>query len=285
MNGILQDTSPAALIAAIEDNLFAQIPLCRKLPQAEVYDGDEIKWSITGIPFPIFNSVCRARLATQQVDSMIQSVLARAEARHVPVSWWIGPQTQPVDLGMPLEAHGFMHEGHIPGMAIDLMTLKENRALIPGFSIQQINDAETLRTWCQVGAAGFGMPDSFADAFFDGFSRVGFNGDSSTDLLYYMGWLNDQPMATSLAILAAGVAGIYNVTTLPEARCKGIGARMTLAPLCQARAMGYRVGILHASEMGVNVYRRVGFQEYCQLDQYVWSPTPANEGASDRSRL
>ncbi len=280
MNGILQDISPAALVAAIEDNLFAQIPLCRKWPQAEVCDGDEIKWSITRIPFPIFNSIFRARLAARQADSMIQSVMARAEARHVPVLWWIGPQTQPADLAMHLEACGFTHDGHMPGMAIDLMTLQENGTAIPGFSVQQVSDAGTLKTLCQVLADGFGLPDSVADAYFDLMSNVGFAGDSSTALLYYLGWLNDQPVATSMAILAAGVAGIYGVTTLPGARRKGIGARMTLAPLCEARAKGYRVGILQASEMGASVYRRMGFQEYCHLDQYVWSPSPSKEGTA-----
>ncbi len=282
MNEMLQDTSPAALIAAIEDNQFSMIAACRKWPQAEVYNGDDIKWVMTCVPFPLFNSVFRARLAAPRVDSVIQSIVTCAEARHVPVLWWIGPQTQPTDLGMHLEAHRFTHEGRVPGMAIDLMTLQENRTVMPGFSVRRVGDVETLKTLCQVLINGFGMPDFVTDAYFDFVSHVGFSADSSTALLY-IGWLNGQPVATSMAIFAAGVAGIYSVATLPEARCRGIGARITLAPLCEARAMGYRVGILQASEMGVSVYHRLGFQEYCQLDQYVWSPTPAAGDAPHRS--
>jgi hypothetical protein len=279
MNEMLQDISPAALVAAIEDNLFAQILLCRKWPQAEVYDGDDIKWDFTCVPLPMFNNVFCARLTAQQVGPMIQSVMARAETRRVPVLWWTGPQTQPVDLGRHLEAHGFTHEGHVPGMAIDLITLKENGAITPGFGIQQVGDPETLKTWCQVCINDFGMPSFVGDAYFEFLSHISSQVDSNTVLLY-LGWLNSQPVATSMALLAAGVAGIYGVTTIPEARCRGIGTRMTLAPLYEARAMGYRVGILQASGMGVSVYRRLGFQEYCQLGQYVWSPTPAHEGTA-----
>jgi predicted acetyltransferase len=65
------------------------------------------------------------------------------------------------------------------------------------------------------------------------------------------------------------VAGIYCVATTPEARGKGIGAEMTLVPLLEARAMGYKIGILQSSKMGEGVYRRLGFGEYGRLASYV----------------
>ncbi len=44
---------------------------------------------------------------------------------------------------------------------------------------------------------------------------------------------------------------------------------MTLLALKEARALGVRVSILHASPLGRSVYSRLGFKEYCRLDIYV----------------
>ena len=87
----------------------------------------------------------------------------------------------------------------------------------------------------------------------------------------YLGSLEREPVATALLFLGAGVAGgLYGVGTIPEARRQGIGRAMTVVPLLEARAMGYRIGVLHTSPMGEGIYRRLGFREYCKLGRYVW---------------
>jgi predicted acetyltransferase len=58
------------------------------------------------------------------------------------------------------------------------------------------------------------------------------------------------------------------VATLPEARGKGIGAAVTLKPLHNARELGYIIGVLQSSEMGFNVYKRLGFRHLCQIENF-----------------
>ena len=79
-------------------------------------------------------------------------------------------------------------------------------------------------------------------------------------------------MGTSFVFYEAGVAGIYNVTTLEQARGKGIGTAITLAPLNEAKNLGYQIGILQSSDMALNMYKQMGFKEYCQMEWYIWQP-------------
>jgi ribosomal protein S18 acetylase RimI-like enzyme len=161
-------------------------------------------------------------------------------------------------------------------MAVDLLSVRADPPASPGLVIEPVTGTEPLRTWCQTFADGFGMPDFVNAAFLDFFSSLG--PDEHLRMRHYTGWLDGEPVATSTLFLGAGVAGIYNVATLPHLRRKGIGAAMTLKPLHQAREMGYRVGILQAAEMGVGVYRRLGFQEYCRIGHYMWASEQATHG-------
>jgi ribosomal protein S18 acetylase RimI-like enzyme len=80
-----------------------------------------------------------------------------------------------------------------------------------------------------------------------------------------------EPIAVASLYLAAGVAGIYNVATLPAARRRGIGTHLTDATLRAARSAGYRVAVLQATPEAIGVYRRLGFRPYCRLQSYAWA--------------
>lgn len=275
MSNILQDKSPAKIINAIEENLSSWIPVLGKMGEAHMNDPAGVNRSITDIPIALFNSIMDARLVPDRVDATIQSILSDARGRNVPVLWWTGPSTRPVDLGKRLEKYGFDHDDEAPGMVVDLAMLNKSLPVLEGLSIQHAQEDASWRQWSNAMAIGFEVPAS-ADFFVNAWHNLLCLADPDT-ILAYTGWMDGKPVATSLLFLAAGVAGIYSVATIPEARRKGIGAWMTLHPLCQARSMGYQIGILQSSAMGLSVYSSLGFQEYCKINMYRW-PKRGNAG-------
>jgi GNAT superfamily N-acetyltransferase len=265
MNSILKDLSTPALVTAIKANLFAWWRYLGSSPKAEWYDSPEVTWLLTGIPSSFVNSVLRTKADPENVDAFIEKTLAHFRARGVTkFSWWTEPGTQPADLGKRLLDHGLMYAEGGPGMAADLLALNEDLPAPTGLTIERVEDSEALRKWAYASIIGFGLPETSVETWFDLFNSLGF----CLPLRNYVGILNGEPVAASDLFLGAGVAGIYVVGTVPDARRQGIGAAMTLAPLRDARIMGFRVGILHASAMGEGVYRRLGFQEYCKMSRF-----------------
>ena len=269
MDAILQDFSPARLTVANEENLASWIPVFNKLDGSQENNLPGVQRSISNIPMPLLNSIMEARLAPEQVQPTIDYVIADAKSRHVPVLWWVGPSTRPADLAERLVAYGFSIDEDGPGMAVNLDKLNESLPVAEGCSIQPALDDAAWWAWSRTLAKGFEVPAA----------RVEFAVNSWHDLLRqvdsektigYTAWLNGTPVATSLLQLGGGVAGIYGVATVPEARRNGIGAQVTLYPLLQAHARGYKVGVLQASEMGFSVYRSLGFQVCCRITSYIW---------------
>lgn len=270
MNEILQDLSADALIKAIEDNLSMCIPLFGKVGQVRVNDPPGVERVVSDIPIPIFNSLVNAQLTPENVEAAIQAIIDDARLRKVPILWWVGPSTQPVNLPDKLMKSGFALADDSPGMAVVLDQLNEDLPVPAELEIREARDDVSWWAWCHTMSEGFEIPPqlvNFEKAWHD-LLRVMDSGSS----IPYVAWLDGQPVATSLLLLGWGVAGIYAVATVPGARRKGIGAQVTLHPLREARALGYRAGVLEASEMGESVYRSLGFKSYCHISSYRFRP-------------
>lgn len=267
---ILTDLSPERLAAAVEKSMIAWIPLFALLGGEYREDAPPgVKRSITPLMSSLWNSIAGARLEPEQAEPAIQTIMADARARGIPIAWWVGPLSQPADLGQRLEAHGFTKAG-TPGMAVDLECLNEDLPVPPGLTIECVQDEAGWRTWndaCSWVWSGKRSTDFENNPWY----RMAKSAPAGLIYAYY-GSLEGQLAAVSLLFLGAGVAGIYVVGTHPDARQKGIGARMTLEPLLLARRLGYRAGVLGASQMGFSVYRRIGFEEVCRIDCYEWRP-------------
>lgn len=267
---IAHDLSPDALAAAIEENEIQYWLYRARTAGWEVHQDSHLTWYYSGLDDSERNGVLRTDLPAGDADIHIAKMLAWFDSRSVPMSWWGGPSRRPTDLGARLVSHGLVSQGDDPGMAADLHTLREDLPVPAGFAVERVRDVDAARLWLRtLRNSNDGGPDvsqiplsRFAPASFD----------DADPLRLYIASVNGAPVATAQVLFASGVAGLYFVKTIPAARRQGIGAGVTLAALRDARAAGYHIGVLGSSQMGVGVYQRLGFREYCKLTLHTRQP-------------
>jgi GNAT superfamily N-acetyltransferase len=267
MTPVLDDFSLAALAAANEANMCAAYRWFGSWPGGEVIDDRPMLAAISGVRHPLLNGAFRVRLTPETADRAIDATLARFRARGVPAYWWVGPEATPPDLEARLEARGLPYDGDVPGMAVDLRTLPDDLPAPAALAIVPATSRDDLAHLVGVLQAGFHFDESLSAAVAEGFAHAP-NVPGGT-LRHYVARLEGAPVGATTLLLAAGVAGIYNVATLPEARGKGIATALVAAALREGREAGYRAGVLQSSEMGYRVYERLGFQQCCTFRHLV----------------
>jgi ribosomal protein S18 acetylase RimI-like enzyme len=253
-------------IALIEGNFYSLWDTFGGLPGIEYSKQSDVVRFISGVPYPLCNDVVHSRFSRDKIDEQIKTVLSPFRERNLPMLWWVGPSAEPADLGRHLEDQGLLFVEEVVGMALRIDDL-DGRSSLPGLIVEEVGDNGALEAWSQVFAKGFEIPDAAASFFRNAICAIGLDAESS--YRHYVGLLDGSPVACSSVYMACGVAGIYNVTTLPEAQHRGVGAAMTLRPLIDARERGCSAGILQATEAGLNLYKKLGFQECCGMSIYM----------------
>lgn len=258
MEHILQDLSIPELVVAADVNLRSRARITAQFnPNLEFTDGPELTvltWSSGGVVF-------HASFAAEQTGEKIQEFLQHYRSKGLlPMGWIVTPASQPADLGKQLEEHGFVSEGIYPVMAINLRDLDYHQDLPEGFVVERIRDFAGLDRWSKAFLAVDYISEEDVAFFSEVFQKYGFGPEAPYQLC--MGLLDDQPIATSYAFFAGGVAGIYRVFTIPEVRRRGFGSALSLAAAQAGLEAGYQVAILIATDMGYPVFCRLGFQEY-----------------------
>ena len=262
MHRSLGELPAEAVVALVKANWVEFYKRLGRWPGSELAVGPHLSWLVTSIPDPFLNVVFRTELPPGGPSSVIDEAVDHFRSRHVTrLSWWV--EVAGGEVGEQLTRHGLTFTGG-SAMAADLASLSLDDPDPIGLDIAQVEDRASLGSWVHVMGVNFGLPEHAEQELFELFATVSLEPPMTT----YLGMLDGRPVATAQLFGGAGVAGIYNVTCLPEARGRGIGAALTRAPLVEARRHGYDVGILQASDLGYPVYRRLGFQDYGRLATY-----------------
>ena len=222
----------------------------------------------SGLPFPVCNGVIQAKFSEDEADQKIAETLDYFKTREFPMIWFVWPSSKPANLGERLLAQGLVKLEEDTGMEADLTALSDEDVAISGLEIRQVANEPALKEWVATFLQGYELPDFLYEFTYKGFIEIGFDQAGATH--HFLAYLDGQPVATASLFLAEGIAAIYNVATLKEARGQGIGRAITRAAMLLGRDKGYKVAVLESTEMGHNVYRKLGFNDNCKIGQYMW---------------
>ena len=263
---VLTDYSQPKLVTAIHDSWNQSGALLGKTSFVEYYDSPSFCLMNSNLKIALFNRILKTNLSTEEIDQKIQETIEYFESKSLPFVWQVDPQSRPHDLADRLEKAGLVRrEG--TGMAIEIENL-----VVPQeperFRYERATSSKKIEEYAKLLPKAYGMPEFGWDFLTGCITKIGV----VEDFQHYIGYLDDKPVGTSSIIYAVGVAGLYNVSTLPEARGNRVGSVMSAIPFADAADKGFKIGILHSTEMGYNVYKRLGFQEICKLIRYRWTP-------------
>jgi ribosomal protein S18 acetylase RimI-like enzyme len=77
----------------------------------------------------------------------------------------------------------------------------------------------------------------------------------------FVAYLDGAPVASAMTLVSHGVAGVFYVATIERARRRGLGDALTRMAARAGFELGARAAWLGASEMGADLYRRIGFAD------------------------
>jgi ribosomal protein S18 acetylase RimI-like enzyme len=183
---------------------------------------------------------------------------------------WAAPDTD-ADLVRLVEDHGLLRRPDVTGMTIS--TVPEPGQAPPGVEVVPIDRRD--------GEAGV---EDFADVHRQHFAWAGFSVDAvghfasarpltAREVDAFVAYREGRPAAAAMTIVHEDVAGIYWVSTRPDERRRGLGDLVTRAAVRAGFGRGARLVVLQATDLGLPVYRRIGFTPFAQYRRY-FRPDP-----------
>lgn len=257
------------VVAEIEAAFVGHWSVFGRWSLGELHDERGILWFETPIRHLPYNGVIRTGVEGEP-DAALAAVVERFTARGVEFFWLAHPSASPPDLGERLEAHGLRPVETATGMSIELVDWRDD-GLPEGFSYVEVLDDEQLRAYQELTVRYWEVTPDDA-GLVARFQREW--GPGRAPGHRYLALVDGAPVGKSYLSLAAptGVAAIYAVSVLPEARGRGIAGGLTTVMLRRAQELGLVRVVLHSSDMAVGLYRRAGFVERCRFHVHATAP-------------
>ena len=260
---------PTDIIRDIEDAFVAQWSHFGRWPGGELREDRGVLWTETPIRHLPYNAVLRTRLVTDDVDAVLGAIIARYRERDVAFMWLDHPTASPKDLGRRLRELGLAPVEAARGMSLDLEDWAPEPSTV---RVAEVVGTEDLAAYADLIMRYWEIPPADQELVRE--VNRHWSGERAPGHRYLAFDDDGTPIGKGYLSLAGppGVAAIFGMSVLPEARGRGVGGAITTTMVSRAKEAGCERVVLHSSEAAVGLYRRAGFAERCRLTVYATSP-------------
>jgi GNAT superfamily N-acetyltransferase len=225
--------------------------LARVADAGELREAEGVLIAATGLPMAMFNVAFVTRPLRDPHQQLAASV-AFFDARELPFIVRIREGLDAAtDAALP--GIGLPFRDTVPAMVLDDASVRGSFA--EGLSIVTAATDEQREQHLAVNGEAYGMSRDAA------LSLLPHRALDELDEELYVGYRAGVPVAASALVVTPGVAGVYNVATVPNSRNQGLGAAMTWHAIRRGHARGCSIATLQSSAMGFHVYQQMGFRQ------------------------
>jgi GNAT superfamily N-acetyltransferase len=227
--------------------------MVEQLPTPRIEESDGVATCFGNVPLIFFNAsiVVRPAATADELRALLNETARRASACQHPSGVLLREDWLPAGWTDVIKERGLAPMVPMTGMeGAELLPARRPPAKLE--ILRVANDA-MARDLAELNAQAYHMPvDSF-----ECMANMRF---WPADHYAYVGYLDGEPVSCAAALPVDGTVYVALVATLPEAQGKGYAETvMRRAVIEGQQAMGTTRTTLHASDMGLQVYRAMGY--------------------------
>ncbi|MGE0868329.1 MAG: GNAT family N-acetyltransferase [Kofleriaceae bacterium] len=217
----------------------------------------------------IGNEVVHTQIAAADAEAVIDRTVEEYRALGLPFKWFVGPLTEPANLGELLAARGF-DPSPLRGMAIDPRAWTTPPSP-DGVTVEHVT-RDSLSDYCAAWWRGWDMVIPDVPAWKDDHLRA----IASGRFRLFLARVNGEPAGTAGYIVKSRSVYLVGGNVLTSHRGRGIYRALLDARLQQAAAANIALATTHAREAtSAPILERLGFETLFRAQIYRSQPWPS----------
>lgn len=226
-------------------------------PGMQVFRSPKLSYVDSGLSCDTFNIIHLLRGA--EVASEIRAAVDYFRQKDRAYCIWVNEENLSLEVQACFQEMGIQVQNSEPGMVLDLNQYEVINSPLHQ-NVELVHTPAQLVEFAESIAANWSPPDQNVILYYQQVAPAILNPAHQIQLLLYR---EAGQVVSCLEMFPSDehTLGFYSLATLEAYRGRGIASAMLTFALNRAKGLGYQQVILQASEDGLRIYEKVGFQQ------------------------